>query len=189
MGDFKDFLKSKIFFKNLGFAVLLVVIVFLGAAKLLSYYTRHGEYIVLQNLANKKLTDVQKTLKDEELNYIVIDSAFDEKTPPGTVINQNPYPGAHVKKGRNIYLYITSAVPPMVEMPNLVDKSLRQATLMIENTGLKFGGAHIEPDPCNGCVLKQLYKGNTITPGTKILKGSTITLIIGRGNVPDSLSN
>jgi eukaryotic-like serine/threonine-protein kinase len=189
MGDFKDFIKSKTFLKNLGLAILLLVLFFWGAVQFLSYYTRHGEFIVLQNLTNKKLVDVQKSLKDEGLNYIVIDSAFDEKTPPGMVINQNPYAGAHVKKGRNIYLYITSSVPPMVVMPNLVDKSLRQATLMIENTGLKFGGAHMEPDPCNGCVLKQLYKGSIITPGTKILKGSTITLIIGRGNVPDSLSD
>ena len=110
--DLKAFLKSKLFLKNLAIAIVVVILFFTGISIFLSKYTRHGEYIVLQNLGNKKLADVEDLLKSEELNYIIIDSVYVENSPPGLVVNQNPYSGAHVKRGRNIYLYITSRIAP-----------------------------------------------------------------------------
>jgi len=181
------FIKSKTFFKNLPLAILVWVLFFGCAIYYLSNYTRHGVFIVLPNLTKTKLADAQKLLKNQELNYIIIDSVYVENSPPGLVINQNPYPGAHVKKGRNIYLYITSTLPPLVEMPNLLDKSMRQAKNMLENTGLKTGEVTMVIDPLPGFVLKQTFKGKPIEPGTKIPKGSVINMEVGRGNTSDTL--
>jgi eukaryotic-like serine/threonine-protein kinase len=187
---FKDlgaFLKSNLFFKNLALAVVVIIIFFSGVALFLSKYTRHGEYIMLQNLNQKKLSDVEGLLKSEELNYIIIDSIYAENTPPGLVINQNPYPGAHVKRGRNVYLYITSTLPPLVEMPDLTDKSLRQAKNLLDNAGLKLGRVHLVVAPLSGFVLSQTYKDKAILPGTKIPKGSIINIEAGRGSTDDSI--
>lgn len=181
MSELTEFLKSKLFFKNLGFAVLVVVVFFGSASIFLSYYTRHGEFTVLPNLTKFDLNKAEQTLKSMKLNYIIIDSEYDEKLPGHTVINQNPYPGAKVKSGRNIYLYITTSVPPTVEMPNLVDKSLRQAKGMLENLGLKCGGIVQRTDQCVGCVLQQSYKGKPIAPGAVIPKNSVIDLVVGKG--------
>jgi eukaryotic-like serine/threonine-protein kinase len=187
---FKDlipFLKSKLFLKNLALAVVIVILFFTGVAFFLSKYTRHGEYIVLPNLSKTKLSAAEDILKSEELNYIIIDSVYVEGNPPGLVINQNPYPGAHVKRGRNIYLYITSTLPPLVEMPDLMDKSLRQAKNLLDNAGLKTGQVHMVIDPLPGFVLKQTYKDKPIQVGTKIPKGSYIDLEVGKGSNSDSL--
>jgi eukaryotic-like serine/threonine-protein kinase len=187
---FKDliaFLKSKLFLKNLALAIGVVILFFTSVAFFLSKYTRHGEYIVLQNLSNKKIADAEDLLKSEELNYIIIDSVYVENSPPGLVINQNPYPGAHVKRGRNIYLYITSTLPPLVEMPDLMDKSLRQARNLLDNAGLKTGQVRMVVAPLSGFVLSQTYKDKTIQPGTKIPKGSVINLEVGRSSAGDSL--
>lgn len=187
---FKDlgaFLKSKLFLKNLALAILIVIAFFTSVAFFLSKYTRHGEYIVLQNLSNKKLSDAEELLKSEELNYIIIDSVYMENSPPGLVINQNPYPGAHVKRGRNIYLYITSTMPPLVEMPDLIDKSLRQARNLLDNAGLKTGQVRMVYNPLPGFVLSQTYKDKPVEPGTKIPKGSSINLDVGKNNRGDSL--
>lgn len=185
--DLKAFLKSKLFLKNLVLAIVVVVAFFAGISLFLSKYTRHGEYIVLQNLDQKRLSDVEQLLKSEELNYIIIDSVYQENSPPGLVVNQNPYPGAHVKRGRNIYLYITSTLPPLVEMPDLVDKSLRQAKNLLDNAGLKTGQVHMVIAPLSGFVLIQSYKNRPIQPGTKIPKGSVINLEVGRSNTDDSI--
>lgn len=187
---FKDlgaFLKSKLFLKNLAIAVVVVIVFFSGVAFFLSHYTRHGEYIVLQNLNNTKLSDAEELLKSEELNYIIIDSVYVENSPAGIIINQNPYPGAHVKRGRNIYLYITSTLPPLVEMPDLMDKSLRQAKNLLDNAGLKTGQVRMVYNPLSGFVLNQTYKDKAIQPGTKIPKGSVINLEVGKGSTSDSL--
>ncbi len=181
MSDLKDFFKSKIFFINLGLALLVVVAFFGGASLFLSHYTRHGEFSVLPNLTKLNLNKAEETLKGMSLNYIIIDSEYDEKLPGHTVINQNPYPGAKVKSGRNIYLYITTSVPPQVEMPNLVDKSLRQAKGMLENIGLKCGNVVLRTDQCVGCVLQQSYKGKPIAPEAVIPKNSVIDLVVGKG--------
>jgi len=181
------FLKSKLFLKNLALAAVVVIVFFTGVAFFLSNYTRHGEYIVLTNLMNKKLSDAEELLKSEELNYIIIDSVYAENTPPGLIINQNPYPGAHVKRGRNIYLYITSTLPPLVEMPDLTDKSLRQAKNLLSNAGLKLGDVRMVVTQLSGFVLQQTFKDKTIQAGTKIPKGSVINLEVGKGNTSDSL--
>lgn len=181
MSELTEFLKSKLFFKNLGFAVLVVVIFFGSASLFLSHYTRHGEFSVLPDLSKIDLIKAEEKLKSMNLNYIIIDSVYDEKLPAHTVINQNPYAGAKVKNGRNIYLYITTAIPPQVEMPNLIDKSLRQAKGMLENIGLKCGTITLKTDQCIDCVLQQSYKGKPIAQGAVIPKGSVIDLTVGKG--------
>lgn len=185
--DLRAFLKSKLFLVNLAIAIVVIVLFFTGVEFFLSEYTRHGEYIVLQNLSKQKLVDAEALLKSEELNYIIIDSIYVENSPPGLVVNQNPYPGAHVKRGRNIYLYITSTLPPLVEMPDLVDKSLRQAKNLLDNAGLKTGQVHMVIAPLSGFVISQTYKNKPIQPGTKIPKGSLINLEVGGNNANDSL--
>ena len=192
MPELIDFFKSKIFFKNLFFAVLVVVAFFWGCITFLSWYTRHGQYTVLPNLNKISLVKAEKTLKVLHLNYIIIDSSYNEHLPEHTVVNQNPYAGARVKQGRNIYLYITTTVPPKIEMPDLVDKSLREAKGMLSIHGLKLGKLSYKPDPCVGCILQQLYKGRVIAADSLISKGSVIDLVVGNGEIPgmgDSNSN
>jgi eukaryotic-like serine/threonine-protein kinase len=187
---FKDlgvFFKSKGFLVNLLIAIIIVVLFFSAAVIYLSKYTRHGEYIILPNLANTKIASAETLLNSLELKYVIIDSVYTEDTPPGLIINQNPYPGAHVKRGRNIYLYITSTLPPLVEMPDLLDKSLRQAKNLLDNNGLKAGTVKMVSNPLSGFVLKQTYKGLPIEPGSKIPKGSLINMEVGEGNNNDSI--
>ena len=185
--DLKAFLKSRTFLINLGIAVVIIILFFSTVGFFLAKYTRHGEFITLQNLSNKRLSDVEGLLKSEELNYIIIDSVYVENSIPGMVVNQNPYPGAHVKRGRNIYLYITSTLPPLVEMPDLLDKSLRQAKNLLDNAGLKTGQVRMVPATLSGFVLSQTFKNRPIQPGTKIPKGSVINLEVGGSAANDSL--
>lgn len=182
MSTFKDFLKSKVFLVNVIAAIVIISILLWSAGNFLSDFTRHGQFIVLPDLKNIKLNPAKELLKRMQLNYIVIDSEYNETLPPGIVINQNPYPGAHVKSGRNVYLYITSSVPPIVVMPDLIDKSLREAELILANSGLKTGDIKYQPDPFVGIVLKQYYKDNSIIPGTKIPAGSRINLLVSESS-------
>ncbi|HTA81853.1 MAG TPA: PASTA domain-containing protein [Bacteroidia bacterium] len=187
MGEFKEFLKSRIFYINLGIAVALFALIFFGAGKFLESYTRHGEFIVLPDFSKKSLAEVQGILKNKGLKYVIIDSTYDEKLPPRTVINQVPYVGAKVKSGRNIYLYITSAVAPMVEIPasGVIDAPAASAKMVLEHEGLKIGSIGTKIDICVGCVLEIHYKGKVLQPGDKLAKGSRVDLILGRdANTP-----
>lgn len=186
VSELVSFLKSKVFFLNLGIAAIVAGAFFWGASEFLSVYTRHGEFITLPNLSNLNADKATDILKSLHLNSKIIDSTYDDKLPPRTVLNQNPYPGAHVKRGRNIYLYVTAAIPPKVIVPDMADKaSLRQAKRMLESVGLKLGRVIAQSDQCSGCVLKQLYQSKPIEPGTLLPEGTVIDLVVGKSQNED----
>jgi beta-lactam-binding protein with PASTA domain len=106
------------------------------------------------------------------------------------VLRQDPEPNSKVKHNRTVYLYVTGLVPPQVIMPRLVDRSERQARLIIETYGLKFGKVELKQADCNGCVLAAVVNGKEITPGTSLKKGSVVSIVVGSkdpvGNHADS---
>lgn len=177
-----QFLKSRTFFVHLAiYTVVLGLLMWLIIAWL-SSYTNHGESIAVPNFNGVKAADLDKVIEGKNLHYLIIDSVWDAKAVKGAVIRQEPEANAKVKEGRTIYLYITSTQPPAVQMPKLIDRSLRQAITMIHTYGFKLDN-HIKyvPDQCANCVLEQLVKGKKIKPGENIPKGTVISLIVGQG--------
>ena len=86
----------------------------------------------------------------------------------------------NVKKGRKIYLTLSMLVPPQVEMPNLIDLSLRQAVNMLESNDLTLGQVIYKESKYPNAVLEQRYKGRIIQEGKKVPYQSKITLIVGK---------
>ena len=176
------FIKSKVFFKNLGISILGALLFFWLVFRWLGCYTEHGETIPVPDFNNVKITELDNFIQDKDVNYEIIDSIYDVKREKGVVIRQEPEANTQVKRNRTIYLYVTAVLPPMVEMPKLKHKSLRQAQAMLETYGLKLKQpVNYKPDQCVNCVLEQKYKGKTIEPGTKVEKGSVIELVVGKG--------
>ena len=104
-----------------------------------------------------------------------------DSLPPLVIIKQVPEADAVVKVNRTIYVTINRAVPPDVDMPNLVGYSLRNAESVLRNLGLKLGDTTSKPDFARNSVLEQSYKGQTIAAGTKLKIGSSISLVVGSG--------
>ncbi|NND93799.1 MAG: PASTA domain-containing protein, partial [Flavobacteriales bacterium] len=54
---------------------------------------------------------------------------------------------------------------------------------LLEITGIMVVNIEYVPDNvCTDCVLKQLYQGKEIEPGTRLYKGEGITLVLGKKN-------
>ena len=176
------FIKSRLFFKHVGLALLALVLLFWVIFKWLGCYTEHGETISVPDFSSVKVNELEQFVADKEVRFEIIDSIYDTERPKGVVIRQDPEPGDKIKRNRIVYLYVTAVLPPAIEMPKLKDRSLRQASAMLESYGLKMD-PEIEwkPDQCVNCVLDQLYKGKPIAPGTQIEKGSVIRLVVGKG--------
>lgn len=185
---FFQFIKSKIFFKHLAIYLIVIVFFFWFIFKLLDMYTTHGKTVTVPDFGGLKMSELDNFIKDKPLRYLIVDSLYDTKSPKGTIIRQDPEPNTQVKKDRTIYLYITSILPPQMSMPKLLDKSLRQASSMIESYDLKLGKIQYAPDQCANCILEQRYKGKKIEPGTMIPKGSVIDLLVGKGLGEESVS-
>lgn len=187
----KNFILSKVFLKNLGLAISIVVGVIMILLIWMNFYTRHGQARPVPDFYGLTLEETIKLAKKNKLKYTIADSVYTTIVPRGCIAEQSPKPGFKVKKWRNIVLTINAFNPEMVAVPNLIDLPIRQALLQIESSGLKMGESRFRPDLSINIVLDQLYNGKKINPGDSLQKGSVIDLVLGKGlsnqrsSVPD----
>lgn len=179
--SFKNFILSKVFFKNLGLAIAIVVGGVMILLIFLNFYTRHGQARPVPNFFGLTMEETVKLAKKSRLKYQIIDSVYTTVVPRGCVAEQNPKPGFKVKKWRNVVLTINAFSPEMVAMPNLVDLPMRQAVALIVSSGLEIGQLRYKPDLTSNMVLEQLYSGKKIAEGDSLQKGSVIDLVLGKG--------
>ena len=177
----KNFILSKVFLKNLGFAVIIIVGVVMMLLIWMNFYTRHGQARPVPDFFGLTLEQTAKLAKKSKLRYQIIDSIYTTIVPRGCIAEQNPIPGFKVKKWRNVILTINAFHPEMVAMPNLVNLPKRQALLQIESSGLEIGQLKYKPDPTTDFVIDQQYNGKNIPEGDSLQKGSVIDLIMGKG--------
>jgi beta-lactam-binding protein with PASTA domain len=177
----KNFILSKLFLKNLGFAIVIAVGGILILLIWMNFYTRHGQARPVPNFIGLTMEQTAKLAKKSRLRYEVIDSIYTTTVPRGCIAEQNPKPGFKVKKWRNIVLTINAFHPEMVAMPNLVDLPKRQAILLIESSGFEVGLLKYRPDLSIDVVIDQQYNGINIHEGDSLQKGSVIDLILGKG--------
>jgi len=177
----KNFILSKVFLKNLGFAVIIVVGVVMMLLIWMNFYTRHGQARPVPDFLGLTMEQTAKLAKKSRLRYQVIDSIYTTIVPRGCIAEQNHKPGFKVKKWRNVLLTINAFHPEMVAMPNLVDLPKRQAILLIESSGLEIGQLKYMPDLSIDVVIDQLYNGKNIPEGDSLQKGSVVDLVLGKG--------
>ena len=148
---------------------------------LLGPLTKHGKTIIVPNVVGKSFEDAKKILHDQGFEIEIQDSIYIDTTVKGAVLKQIPEGDAVVKINRKVYLTVNRYVSPVVEMPNLIGFSFRNAEMQLKNMGLRIGDTIFKPDFAKNSILEQHYQGSPITPGTKIQQGSEIDLVLGDG--------
>ncbi|NCI49749.1 PASTA domain-containing protein [Sediminibacterium roseum] len=172
---------------GIGLVIVLVILFFFS----LSWITGNGNEVKVPAVTGQNADAARKILEDKGFDVIIQDSVYVDSAAKLAVIRQLPEADATVKSGRTIYLTINRSIPPQVEMPNFAGFSVKSAELYLQSIGLKMGSITYEPDIARNAVLKQLYNGEIIAPGTKIPIGSVISFVLGSGegggviNVPD----
>lgn len=185
------FLISKQFLKHLGIALGILALLFIGTFIWMNIYTHHGEAFNVPDFNGLTEDQFSEMIHQMDLRYEIIDSVHFPNITPGAVVEQSPKPGSKIKRNRNIFFTINAYNPEMVMVPPLSDYSLRNAQVILDSYGLKTGRLIFVPSEYKNLVLGQHYKGKPIDPGTPVLKGSTIDLLVGKGlssqktNLPD----
>lgn len=181
--NISSFFKAHPFVKDLVIAVVVsfvaLIIIMLG----LRFFTNHGKEYEVPDFLGYNMDQIklyQQDSNEYDFELTINDSVFEPGKKGGIVVSQDPPSGMKVKKGRKIYLSVTMLVPPKVEMPNLIDLSLRQAINMLESNNLTLGQVIYKESKFPNAVLEQRYKGRIIQEGKKIPYQSKITLIVGK---------
>jgi beta-lactam-binding protein with PASTA domain len=177
-----QFIKSKSFFKQVGIAIVGLVVFIFVLQWWFGFTTNHDQKIQVPDLQKMELSEVEKTLKALDLRFEVIDSAsYNPSYPNRSVIEQNPEVGDFVKENRKIYLTINPSKYRDIVVPDLNGRTKRQARTHLLSIEFKVGKFSYVRDIGKDVVRGMRFNNKKLKPGSKLPKNSTIDLILGDG--------
>ena len=166
-------------------AVIGLVIVFIW----LNIFTRHGDWEIVPEVENMSFTNAINTLHDKGFRTDIRDSVFKEDINPGFVVEQFPKPGAKVKPGRKIFLYINAVHPReyIIDPDNspgeaLKGYSMRQGLAKLEELGFKKVNVVKVPGE-NDRIIRLIANGKTISKMEKVPVNALITVEVYDGQL------
>ncbi|MFP8489165.1 PASTA domain-containing protein [Gracilimonas sp. Q87] len=159
-----------------GLVVFIAASIFIADKWILPSYTNYNEGITVPDVTKVSLEEAETLLTDYGLRFEVAERRANAAYPADYVIDQNPTASIIVKPNRKIYLTVNTEVKPQVEVPKVVDFSLRNAEIQLQNYGLKVGSRSYESNRFKNVVLRQ-----SIPAGTTVEKGAVVDLVISDG--------
>ena len=138
--------------------------------------------VIVPSLEGKDVVYALELLTELELNTKVKGSEYTADIPKNYVVFQEPKAGAEIKKGRDVKI-ILSKGPQTVSMPNLLDLSVQQANIILEEYGICQGelsrtyNKKVERDH----IIAQLP-----SPATMISRGGCVDLLISLSVQPQA---
>jgi len=178
------FIFSKTFLKQLGLALIVFLVILFGFSEWMLSTTNHGEFTEVPNLEGKKLEITKGLLEERELTLGDIEyKDYNPKFPKEAIVEQSPAAGAKVKIGRKVYITVNKSEYRLVRIPDLKDKTKRDAVSTLEAIGFKIGEVTYKPYFAKDAVIDMLHKGKKIKKDDKLPYTSVIDLVLGDGKL------
>lgn len=143
---------------------------------IMPWYTNYNEGVTVPDVTKMPIADAEKLIESYGLRHVVIDRRAHEAFPPDYVIDQSPAGSNIVKPNRKIYLTISTTDRPMVTVPEVVNLSLNNAQIQLQNHGLRYGTITYESSRFRNAVLRQ-----SIPAGSTVERGSVVDLVVSDG--------
>jgi beta-lactam-binding protein with PASTA domain len=146
-------------------------------------YVEKGKTTTVPDITGMPEEQAMAVLAERGLVGKHFETRQDKQYPIGTVAQQNPPPGTEVKYGRGVYL-TTSGGEPKASVPSLRGRSLRDATLALEGSGLLLGKIEYR--------VSMEFPENTIMDqgigeGTRVSLGTTVPVVVSQGKSADRI--
>jgi serine/threonine-protein kinase len=140
--------------------------------------------IQMPGVVGKSLSDAQEELRVQGLLGSVVAQKYDDKTPVGYVISQMPEAGESVKKGRTVNLVVSLGQESTI-VPDITNKPLREAEVLLHGAGLDFGSIRggFHPTIPEDSVTSQNPRKDT-----RVAKGTLVDVFISKGPEPTAIS-
>lgn len=137
-------------------------------------WTRHGSEFPAPSVVGYSLRTAQELLDKTGSALRIAERRYSAEYPDGTVLEQRPSAGALIKKGRVIAV-VVSRGSELIDVPHVRGYTLRQAELIIAQSGLVVGGRAGEPDDSipAGTVVRTIPGA-----GSRLQKGGVINILV-----------
>ena len=163
--------------------LLALVIGGLVAAWLLTRDNGHKRAVSTVNVPNVvRLQQQDAVSRLNQRGLVARISTRSSSAPPGTVVAQDPNPGANVTRRSVVTLSVSSAQTSAV--PNVVGDTSPTAVEALRAKGFHVQTIDVASKKAQGAVLAE-----TPAAGERVARGSTVTIRVSRGlvTVPDVL--
>ncbi len=169
------------------FAILMAVLL---NFVIMPNYTNFNEGVTVPDVTKISLEEAEELLEQYGLRHEVLDRRANAVYPANYIIDQAPSPLQIVKPNRKVYLTVNTEIRPTAVVPNVVDMSLTNARIQIENYGFTVGSTIYETARFRNTIIRQ-----SLTPGDTVDRGAVINLVVSDGlggrvvDVPDIVGN
>jgi serine/threonine-protein kinase len=127
------------------------------------------------DVTGKKVEIAKSLLEGRGFRMYEETAVSDPSVPDGSVSKQDPVPGSKVRKGWTVKVWPNNAG---AEVPNMKSLALAQATVMLQQAGLKLGQVIMQP---SDSVEKDAVISSNPIFGLKVSKDSPVDLIVSAG--------
>jgi len=136
--------------------------------------------VVVPNITGREVSEARAILKDENLRLVVEREIYHENVAINHIVSQDPRPGRQVREHRAIQVVVSKG-PEVVQVPDLINLSLRAAELRLSDLELGVGEisyrstTEVAPDT----VVDQSPE-----PGERMERSGTVDLVVTGTSIP-----
>lgn len=164
----------------IGFATIFLIVFVIALQWWLRYITNHDQTIQVPDLHKMSLSNVEVTLRELNLDFLVIDSvSYNPNYSKKSVVKQTPEAKNFVKQKRKIYLTLNPTKYRAITIPDVYGRSKRHVISQLQSIGFKIGEFHYVPDIGKNVVRGLKSNGKELKPGSKLDKNAVIDLVLG----------
>lgn len=139
-------------------------------------YTNYNEGITVPDVTKVSLDEATSLLDEYGLRHEVLDRRANSAYPADYIIDQSPSAQQIVKPNRKVYLTVNTATTPQTVVPDVVNMSLRNAEIQLENHGLTVGTKSYESSRFRNTILRQ-----SVAAGDTVSRGTVVNLAVSDG--------
>ena len=177
------FIFTRVFWIQMGLALVLGLVGFVGLNVGLRAYTRHSERISVPSVTGLDMQEAMTMLEASGLKPVIMDSLYSATGKAGSVVEQDPLSGVEVKGTRNVYLTVFRSTPPSEPLDVEEGMDAGVARILLDVKGFPFSERYEPNTELAGLVLRvEDARGRSRKPGERLRKGESLILVIGQSS-------
>lgn len=144
---------------------------------IMPHIVRKGQQVEVPDIVDLTPEQARIKLARRGLRLHLQEPRWDASIQEGRLVQQNPQAFSYVKTNRTVYA-VPSQGTRLYAVPDLRKKSLRQARLWIEQSGLSMGEVQETSSPS---VKEGLIIEHDPPPGREVQVGTPVSLVVSNG--------
>ncbi len=173
---FKSLLREVVLFGACAVLTGTILLILMDAV-IMPYVVRKGRQVEVPDIVDLTPAQARRKLARHGLRLKLQEPRFDASVPEGRLVFQGPAAFSLVKSGRTVYA-VPSLGIRLYEVPDLRGRSLRQARLWVEQSGLAVGEISEE---ASGKVKEGLVVRQVPAAGRGVAADTPVSLVISNG--------